>query len=317
MFFVEKFSKKIRALISHEVNKQLIEHDDSIYLINKGIQNCQLFEIKASALTNETMHSTESGLTIDRLCQNDVIISLTSYGKRLKDVYLPIESIMQGSMKPNKLILWLAEEEKGMPLPITLLKQKTRGLDIRYYKDIKSFKKLIPTLIEYPDACVITIDDDVIYPFDFLENLLLSYKQNPKSVHANRVHRITLDLQGRPLAYSKWESCTTVGNNSILNFATGVGGILYPPHCLDTRVFDEQVFMSLCPSADDIWFFAMAHLKGFYTCKSFTRDAAGNDFVENPSAQDVALKRINKGVNNLNDTQLKLVLNKYNLLLKE
>ena len=317
MSILEFISKKIRALVSHEVNSCFCDYDIRIRRLLSSQNESLLFGIESSKLTESTLNSTNYGITTDKICQNEVVVSLTSYGKRLNDVYIPIESIMQGSVKPNRIILWLAEEELGKQLPVTLQKQQKRGLDIRYCKDIKSYKKLIPTLKEFPEACIVTIDDDVIYQFDLLENLLLSYNNYPNYIHANRVHTISLDNHGLPLPYNEWQCCSTIGNNSILNFATGVGGILYPPNSLDKRVFDETTFMSICPTADDIWFFAMAHLNGFNTCKSFTRDSTGNDFLENPSVQDVALKQINKIVNCKNDIQLTAVIKKYNLTLNE
>ena len=42
----------------------------------------------------------------------------------------------------------------------------------------------------------------------------------------------------------------------------GVGGVLYPPHCLDETVLDRPLFMDICPLADDIWLNAMARKKG-------------------------------------------------------
>lgn len=35
--------------------------------------------------------------------------------------------------------------------------------------------------------------------------------------------------------------------------AVGVGGILYPPSCLDKRAFDINKIQELCIGADDIW----------------------------------------------------------------
>jgi hypothetical protein len=43
-------------------------------------------------------------------------------------------------------------------------------------------------------------------------------------------------------------------------FPTGTGGVLYPPHCLHEEVHNVEAFCQLCPSADDVWFKAMAML---------------------------------------------------------
>lgn len=44
--------------------------------------------------------------------------------------------------------------------------------------------------------------------------------------------------------------------------ATGVGGILYPPHCMDNRLFDIEKIQQLCLYGDDIWLKAMQLLSG-------------------------------------------------------
>lgn len=40
---------------------------------------------------------------------------------------------------------------------------RDKELTIDWYHDIKSYKKLIPTLQKYPDSIIVTADDDIIY----------------------------------------------------------------------------------------------------------------------------------------------------------
>lgn len=96
----------------------------------------------------------------------ELIVSLTSYGCRVNSVALTIESIFQQTVKPNRIILWLSSDEFLCleDLPYSLRKLQERGLDILFCEDIRSFKKLIPTIKLYPEADILTIDDDVLYP---------------------------------------------------------------------------------------------------------------------------------------------------------
>lgn len=274
------------------------------------------FEQKATQLANATINSDKAGVTEDRFCQNETIVSLTSYGRRIYDVFLAIESIMQGTQKPNRIILWLSEKEfKNFKLPISLQNQKKRGLEIRYCEDILSYKKLIPTLKEFPEATIITIDDDAIYGFDFVENLIISHTSNPSCIFANRVHRITKNADENLKSYLDWEwSVSTPSKNDHDLFFTGVGGVLYPPHSLDEEVFNKKIFMEICPTADDVWFNAMARLKGTRINKSFTHVANGEDYILNEAAQDCALSLINNSTeNSSNDIQIKAVFEKYKI----
>lgn len=34
----------------------------------------------------------------------------------------------------------------------------------------------------------------------------------------------------------------------------GVGGVIYPPHIFSQEIFNEKIFLELCPTSDDIWF---------------------------------------------------------------
>ena len=204
------------------------------------------FAMRYDAMIENALHCSEKGISDKPLCEREVIVSLTTYGKRLYDVDVTIESIMQGSMKPNRIILWLGEDMQNVILPITLQNQQKRGLEIMYCKDIRSYKKLIPTLQKYPESIVITIDDDLLYHYDLVEKLVNAHKKFPKHIIANRIHRIALDNTGRPIGYMKWKWCDNPQDDSPLNFFTSGGGTLFPPNSFLPEVMDEDVFLEIC-----------------------------------------------------------------------
>lgn len=277
----------------------------------------QNYERLRYELMFKAVHCSQSGISNLRLCENEVVVSLTSYGERIYDVCLAIESIMQGTMLPNRIVLWLGEEEfKDKTLPITLQNQIKRGLEIRYTVDIKSYKKLIPSLREYPESVIITIDDDAMYNYDFVENLVNSYRSNPTMIHANRLYRIPYDKNETFQSYLKWKPIT--GNDikdSFAYFFTGGGGVLYPPHSLDPSVFDEKTFMSICRYADDVWFNAMAIMKGTKVHKSYTHDQRGDEYTIIYSSQTNRLSAENNNPNNCrNDIQIKAVFDKFRII---
>lgn len=272
----------------------------------------QFFEQKSEMLRYFTLHSTESGISDQRLCEHEVIVTLTTFGRRLYDVYLTIESIMQGSLCPNRIILWIAEDMRGKVLPVTLQKQMARGLEIEYTTDIRSYKKLVPTLVKYPDAVCVTIDDDIIYNFDLLENLIKAYNEDPCCIHACRVHHIKVDNNGYPVHYNDWDWGAGSEEATKYNFATGAGGILYPPHSLSPDVTDSEAFTRLSPMADDVWFYAMALLNGYRVKKCFTRNSSGEDYIQNDSVQAVSLNSTNVAQSK-NDGQIKAVFQAYGI----
>lgn len=185
----------------------------------------------------------------------DVVVSLTSYGRRVKDnvVYYTLVSLLRQTIHPSHIILWLAEDEWNInTIPKRLLKLKEKGIDIKFCKDIRSYKKLIPTKKMFPDKTIVTVDDDVLYLSDMLEEMNKWHEKYPFDIISFNAKQ-PLFISGIPRKYSEWK--TLVENASdLLLFPVGVGGVLYPAKSLHSDVLDEELFMKLCPLADDIWF---------------------------------------------------------------
>ncbi len=272
------------------------------------------YQLKQDVLIDKIMHCTESGVSSERLCEGELIVSLTTYGRRFYDVAATIESIMQGTVKPNRIVLWLGEELKEKPLPITLQKQMKRGLEVEYVKDIRSYTKLVPCLKKYPEACIITIDDDMIYDYDLVEKLVNTHLEYPENIISNEIHRLVLDKSGKPVTFFNWKHGIDPEDDSPLNFLMGVGGVFYPPHALHDEVLNEDVFLNICKYADDVWFYAMALMKGTGIRRGINRRNGGHDRVTNWNVQDMGLLNINDNRKKcMNDIQLKAVFDKYNL----
>ena len=275
-----------------------------------------LIRTKIELLRDKTLNSQASGILHKHRDNELVIVSLTTFGERIHNAYLPIESIMQGTMKPDKIILWLAKEEfEGKVLPITLQKQQSRGLEIRFIDDLKSYNKLIPALKTFPDDTIVTIDDDALYEFDLLERLYSCHQSHPNTIYACRMHRIRTDTEHSPIPYMQWDLCIDDERDSILNFPTGIGGVLYPPHCFTDEVFNSKVFMSACPKADDIWFYAMARIAN--TSSKWVRTSQPKGYYIPLPITDDALSLYNTSpTENGNDLQLKNVMDRYNISMK-
>lgn len=277
-----------------------------------------LYESEMRRLSYITNTSLESGISSTKYCDANITVSLTTYGRRILTVHSTIESLMQQTIKPNRIILWLDNGFKGTFLPSMLLKLQKRGLEILYCEDIRSYKKLIPTLKMVPDDAIITCDDDVIYSPDMIENLIKDYIADPskKIVYANVCHKITFNKQGKLNLYRNWIHNTSDNNISELIFPVGVGGVLYPPHSLDIEVLNEKAFTSLAPYGDDIWFKFMSLRNGYACKKVITPTANGYDFLENIDMRDCGLAQINN-LQNKNDEQIENVIKEYNIILSK
>ena len=268
------------------------------------------YEMRRDTLIEHILHDSESGITGDRYTDQNIIVSLTSYGRRIHDVALTIESLMQQTMKANRIVLWLDNSFKEQHLPQALILQQKRGLEIAYCTDLRSYTKLVPQLRETPNDVIITVDDDIIYDYDVLEHLISAYIKAPNMIHCCRVHKMLFEDDGKLMPYNQWESrCSRLGTNKHY-FITGVGGVLYPPFSLDDEVFNQKVYMDICPEADDVWFTAMAIKKGTPINKIYTRNEHGEDYIDNPHPLEPGLFN-NNVIYKGNDRQLESVFSTY------
>lgn len=268
------------------------------------------YKCKVDELNNSVINSHQRGITDTRIAETEVIVSLTTHSFRIYDVYLAIESIMQGTMLPNRIILWLSEEYKNTPLPITLQNQIKRGLEVRYCKDIRSYTKLLPALKEFPQSAIVTIDDDIIYPIETLEYLVNAYHSSGDCICAHWVHYIPADLHSKYISILNWPMVREPIAESPFLFYEGFGGVLYPPNSLDKEVFNEEVFLDICKYADDVWFNAMSMRKGTKVRYANPRPSLFK-YLINPNVQSIALKNVNSNDKILNDVQIHDVFEKY------
>ncbi len=291
-------------ILRKKINNKIID-------IYSNVNRTTEFLIEANRLKTITLSSNEyqSSVKLQNDMNKEIIVSLTTYGKRLFDVYLTIESIFQQTLRPDRIILWLENELRNTTLPITLRLLQERGLEIRYCNDIRSYKKLVPTLTLFPEAIIITIDDDVLYKYDMIENLINEHYRYPNVILANRVRRIKLIKKSDFAPYNEWNYIS----DEIIspqNVQIGVGGVLYPPHSLSSTVIDENQFMKKCPSTDDLWFKVMSIINGVQVKRTATHEPV---FLSNEKVQDIALSLSNQGGGE-NDRAIRNLNDSYNLI---
>ena len=135
------------------------------------------------------------------LKQKKVIVSLTSFPAVIRYAKDAIKSILVGNTLPDKVILYLTFSQfKDSKIPIELknLANNNPLFEIRNYnEDIRSYRKLIPALKDFPDDIIVTIDDDVRYHKNMLRDLLFLHKQIPDVIIANRAKMIKLNAPYR------------------------------------------------------------------------------------------------------------------------
>ncbi|MBQ9235497.1 MAG: hypothetical protein IJ184_03425 [Alphaproteobacteria bacterium] len=205
------------------------------------------------------------GINADKRKQK-LIVSLASFPPRMGEIHYTLYSLLNQSLKPDEVVLWLCTDEfpnREKDIPQKVLDLQKNGLTIRWSEAyLRSYTKLVPSMGEFSDAVIVTSDDDIYYPADWLERLYKQHLKHPKDVICHRCHRVKINKDGTVAPYSKWPHNVTAPKPSFANFATGVGGVLYPPHCMYKEVNNIELFKQLAPYADDIWFWAMEVLGG-------------------------------------------------------
>ncbi len=187
------------------------------------------------------------------------VVSITSHGERVKRAFAAIESIGAGSLRPSRLILWLGEQERDRSLPSELVRLQRRGLEVMYGPDHGPHTKYYPyvrTMGAVP-VPLATADDDILYPAWWLQRLWRAHQKDPDNIVCFRAHRVPLKTDGQIESYRQWPPCGGT-QASLLNFATGVSGVLYPPAFLHYLRQHGDAFTTVCPWADDVWLHAKA-----------------------------------------------------------
>ena len=112
-----------------------------------------------------------------------VVVTMTSWVKRIENVKPVVESVMNNTIKPDRLYLNLSKTEfDGIELPKDLVEyfDTDERLVINWVEgeNTKSMKKVFP-ILEYldDDDIIIDADDDILFPIDLIESRLKDFEK--------------------------------------------------------------------------------------------------------------------------------------------
>ena len=201
------------------------------------------------------------------MAQRQVIVSLTSFPAAIPYAIGAIQSILNGSVLPDKIVLYLTASqfpEEKIPSKLTDLVEKNTIFEVRFYKEnIRSYTKLIPALSDFPDDIIVTIDDDMHYAKHMLRRLLRLHRRYPNAIIGHRVRHLKPNAPyNMSKRYMNFRFLTKSLRPKFENLQTGIGGVLYPPNSLKKEMLDSKLFMEMAPTTDDIWFWAAAVANG-------------------------------------------------------
>ncbi|MGN1234894.1 MAG: glycosyltransferase family 2 protein [Christensenellaceae bacterium] len=245
-----------------------------------------------------------------------IIVSLTSFPARIDCVAPVVGGMLRQSMQADKICVYLGKKQfEKHPIPKDLKTLADMGLvELCFREDLKPHTKYFYAMQEHPNDIVITVDDDIIYRPTLIEELYKSFVRFPECVSCVRAHKMRFDRDGKLLPYWDWiheyHYTESIPTHRLL--ATGVGGVLYPPHCFSEEAFDVETIKKTCLSADDLWLKIMEirHGRKVVLCadSSIPQEVLG-------SAQTVSLLATN--LQDKNDRQMEAILEHFGMNLVE
>ena len=318
-FFYRVFRENIFLDTSESIFSSLVEFKESksaYSIFNRLNKNAVFRKMKIMNIYEYMKKERERRQSKKTRKGNHVIVSLTSYPPRIPFLETCIKSLIGQTFKPDLILLYLSKEQfpqMELDLPESLLKTCKNHVKIVWCDDdLKSHKKYYYAMQDYPDSIVITVDDDIKYEKDVLEQLYLGFLQHPNAISCLRAHRITFNENGTISNYKDWiwEDKTLCGRESFQAVPTGCGGVLYPPGSLNENLFNKEDILELCPKTDDLWLKIMSVLNS----TPVVLLDCGRKFENIDGSQDSAISYQN--VVSENDISLKQILKKYNDILE-
>lgn len=237
-----------------------------------------------------------------------LVVTLTSYPARYGTLALTLKGVLRQSLRADHTFLCLTAGDE-VTLPPEVLALRAEGLEIITEPEpLKVYTKFVPVMRAHPGVCVVTADDDLPYGADWLAGLVETAQAHPGRVIAHRAHRVC--WQGDKLApYDSWPKNISGAQEGPEIFATGVGGVLYPPGCLHPDALRSELFLRLCPGADDIWLYWMTRLAG-----SVVRHVGPPmRVIEWPGSQQQSLRAQNHGASAGNERAIAAMTAHYGL----
>ncbi|MDP3895808.1 MAG: hypothetical protein Q8Q62_03950, partial [Mesorhizobium sp.] len=121
-----------------------------------------------------------------------VVVSLTTIPPRAGMLRPVLQSLIDQSVPADRIVLALPlRSRKGEPYPDPATLNLPAGIDAIRCDDEGPATKLLPALKLEPESVLIVVDDDVIYPYRFIETLLAAHRRNRRAALGFRGVRLS------------------------------------------------------------------------------------------------------------------------------
>lgn len=180
-----------------------------------------------------------------------VVVTLTTTAARAHGLRPVIASLLDQTEQPDRIVLALPRRSlSGAPYPDIATLNLPAGVETIECDDIGPATKLLPALRAEPDAVLIVVDDDVIYPDRFVETLLRAHRENRQAAFG---YRGVCLMPGTPFRELDHVFASGVSAETKVDVLFGTWGYLVPPGALGDAVHDLAAAPEGVRWVDDVW----------------------------------------------------------------
>ena len=133
--------------------------------------------------------------------RSDAIVCLTTIPSRLPHVHNTLKSLLNQTLPPREIRLHLPafSQREGVPYVVPPFLKGLASIRILRCEDAGPATKFLPALTTLPaDQAVVVVDDDRIYPPNFLQDLDNAARTNPDAAFGFSGWIVPDDLVDRP-----------------------------------------------------------------------------------------------------------------------
>ena len=180
-----------------------------------------------------------------------IVVSLTTTPARARNLSRVLAGLLDQSEPPDRIVLALPRRTRaGLAYPDAAELRLPAGVDVLPCDDEGPATKLLPALTLEPDALVVVVDDDVVYPRGFIAALLDGHRRRPHAAVGFRGVRLR---PGARFAELDHVFATGIPQAQPVDVLFGTWGYMLPARALGREVRDFSGAPEALRWVDDIW----------------------------------------------------------------
>lgn len=180
-----------------------------------------------------------------------LVVTLTTVPERMDRLGPVLRSLVDQTVAADRIVLARPDISRRSGAPYPPLDPAIGGVDVLACTDEGPATKLLPALAAEPGAAILVVDDDVIYPIDFIEQMLAWHRRLPQAAIGWRGWRI---VPGRHPKRFPHVFATALAEPQRVDILLGTWGYLVPPGAFDAAVHDFSGYPPAVRFVDDVWF---------------------------------------------------------------